>query len=382
MPRNNAFRHQRYSSDEPATVWHLIQPAPPPNSDSVEYAQLMASVGEVYRAAGVRAIYLVHGTFAGDDPVGLIRILERLAPGSARRLRQLNKDVFDKLAKDTANYPAQCATEFQRSTGVPVERVAWSSENHHLARAHAAVCLIDGLAERGYGPEDRVLMWGHSHAGNVFAIATNLLAADAAQRASFFAAGRCYYRQRWFGGLSKPVWDRVRQRLELPPAARQLPQLDLVTFGTPIRYGWDTDGYAKLLHFVYHRPRSGLAEHRTTLPQSIDDLLHATDGDYVQQIGIAGTNLMPAGVGLRSWLADLRLARLLQPGLRRRDLPSRLKTGQRVPDEGETLLVEYPDSPTARQLAGHAIYTRLIWLPFHASEVARRFYGWSEAAVA
>ena len=60
----------------------------PPESGSAEYEQLMASVGEAYRAAGVRAIYLVHGTFAGDDPVGLIRIVERVAPGSARRLRQ------------------------------------------------------------------------------------------------------------------------------------------------------------------------------------------------------------------------------------------------------------------------------------------------------
>lgn len=340
----------------------------------------MASLGEAYRAAGVCAICLVHGTFAGDDPIGLLRIVERLAPGSARRLRRLNKDLFDKLAKDSGNYSARYAAEFQRSTGVPVERVVWSGENHHLARAHAAVCLIDGLAERGYGVEDRVLMWGHSHAGNVFAIATNLLAAQAAQRESFFAAGHCYYRQRWFGGLSKPVWDRVRQLLELPRASRRLPQLDLVTFGTPIRYGWDTDGYAKLLHFIYHRPRSGVSEHRTALPRSVEDLLHATDGDYFQQWGIAGTNLTPAGFTLRSWLADLRLARLLQPGVGRRDLLSRLKTGQRVPGEGETLLVEYPDSPAARQLAGHAIYTRLTWLPFHAMEVARRFYGWSGAA--
>jgi hypothetical protein len=286
--------------------------------------------------------------------------------------------VFDKLVKDRCNYPAQYATEFQRSTGVPVERVAWSSENHHLARAHAAVCLIDGLAERGYGAEDRILSWGHSHAGNVFAIATNLLAADAAQRESFFAAGLCYYRQRWLGGLSKPVWERVRQLLESPRDSRRLPQLDLVTFGTPICYGWDTDGYAKLLHFVYHRPRSGSSEHRTAVTWSVEDWLHATDGDYVQQFGIAGTNLTPLGFALRSWLADLRLARLLQPGLRRRDLVSRLKTGQRIPDEGETLLVEYPDSPAARQFAGHGIYTRLAWLPFHAIEVARRFYGWSE----
>jgi hypothetical protein len=378
MPQNNAFRHQSYSAEVPAVKWHLLRPEPPPEIGSAEYERLMASVGEAYRAAGVRAIYLVHGTWAGDDPVGLIRIVERLAPGSARRLRQLNKDLFDKLLKDSGNYPAQYATEFQQAIGIPVERVAWSSENHHLARAHAAVCLLDGLVERGYGANDRILIWGHSHAGNVFAIATNLLAADAEQREAFFAAGRCYYRQGWIGGLSKPVWERVRQLLELPRDSRRLPQLDLVTFGTPIRYGWDPDGYAKLLHFVYHRPRSGIAEHRTALPRSAEDVLQATDGDYVQQFGIAGTNLAPAGVALRSWLADLRLARLLQPGLRRRDLLRRLKTGQRIPDEGETLLVEYPDSPAARQLAGHGIYTRLTWLPFHAAEVARRFYGWSD----
>ncbi len=340
----------------------------------------MASVGEAYRAAGVRAIYLVHGTFAGEDPVGLTRIVERVAPGSARRLRKLNKDLFDKLVKDNGNYPVQYATEFQRATGIPVERVDWSSENHHLARAHAAVCLIDGLAEQGFEVRDRVLLWGHSHAGNVFAIATNLLAADASQRETFFSAARSYYRPRLFGGLSKPVWNRVRQQLDLPRDSRRLPQLDLVTFGTPIRYGWDTDGYAKLLHFIYHRPRSGVAEHRTAWPPSADDLIQATDGDYVQQLGIAGTNLMPLGVGLRTWLADMRLARLLQPGHRRRDLLSRLSTGQRVPEEGETLLVEYPDGPAARQLAGHAIYTRFNWLPFHAMEVARRFYGWSETA--
>ena len=103
-------------------------------------------------------------------------------------------------------------------------------------------------------------------------------------------------------------------------------------------------------------------------------LLHAVDGDYIQQLGIAGTNLPPACIGLGTWLADLRLGRLLQPGLRRRDLLKRLRLGQRVPQEGETLLVEYPDGPAARQLAGHAIYTRQIWLPYHALEVARRFY--------
>jgi len=342
----------------------------------------MASVGQVYRAAGVRAVYLVHGTFAGNDPVGLLRVVQRVAPGAGRRLQQLNKQLFDKLAGDHGNYPAGYTDEFQRSTGVCVKRVIWSGENHHVARAHAAVCLIGDLADAGYAPEDRVLVWGHSHAGNVLALMTNLLAADSAQRASFFAAGRCYYRKSWFGGIGEPVWDRVRELLERPPTARRLPQLDLVTFGTPIRYGWDTDGYARLLHVIYHRPRTGLPQYRTALPRSVGDLLRAVDGDYIHQFGIAGTNLMPLGIGLPTWLADLRLGRLLQAGIGPSGLIRHLRVGQRVPAEGETLLVAYPDISAARQLAGHAIYTRQSWLPFHAAEVARRFYGWSEASLA
>ena len=161
MPRNNAFRHQSYSAEIPAAAWHLIRPAAPPEPGSAAYEPLMSSAGEAYRAAGVRAIYLVHGTFAGDDPLGLTRVVERVAPGSARCLRQLNKQVFDKLAKDSGNYTAEYAAEFQRSCGVPVERVDWSSENHHIARAHAAVCLIERLVDAGWDAEDRVLMWGH-----------------------------------------------------------------------------------------------------------------------------------------------------------------------------------------------------------------------------
>ncbi len=381
MPRNNAFRHQRYSADVPATEWHLLRPEAIPDTAAVKDSPLLASAGEAYRAAGVRAVLLIHGTFAGDDPVGLLRMVERVTPGAARRLHELNKSLFDKLAKDHGNYPAEYAREFERAAGVTVERVTWSGENHHVARAHAAVALIDGLANAGYAPEDRVLIWGHSHAGNVLALATNLLGAEAGQRAAFFAAGRCYYRQDWFGGLSKPVWDRVRELLELPPDARRLPKLDLVTFGTPIRYGWDTAGYDKLLHFVNHRPRPGVADYRTTPPHSVDDLIHAVDGDYIQQFGISGTNFVPWGIGLRTWLANRRLARLLQAGIRRRDLFRDLRAGQRVPDEGEALLVAYPDSPAARQLAGHAIYTRRIWLPFHAAEVARRFYGWKPGSL-
>ncbi len=149
-----------------------------------------------------------------------------------------------------------------------------------------------------------------------------------------------------------------------------------MTFGTPVRYGWDSSGYSRLLHFIYHRPVDGLPNYRAPFPPKLERVLTAADGDYVQQFGIAGTNLVPSPFTWRSWLADSRLNELLQPGLRRTDLVERLQAGVRVPAEGSTLLVDYgpPAGNIGRHVAGHAVYTRLEWLLFHAEEVARRFY--------
>jgi hypothetical protein len=67
---------------------------------------------------------------------------------------------------------------------------------------------------------------------------------------------------------------------------------------------------------------------------------------------------------------------LLQRGIPARSLLRRLRLGQRVPDEGTTLLVDYALSrePFARHLAGHGVYTHRERLLFHAEEVVRRFY--------
>jgi len=106
-------------------------------------------------------------------------------------------------------------------------------------------------------------------------------------------------------------------------------------------------------------------------------VLTAADGDYVQQLGIAGTNVMPSPFAWRSWLADRRLNRLLQANLRRLELGKWFEAGTRVPAEGTTLLVDYGpgEGNIGRHLGGHAVYTCPEWLLFHAEEVARCFYG-------
>jgi hypothetical protein len=259
----------------------------------------------------------------------------------------------------------------------------WSSENHHLGRADGAVRLIDRLHAAQHPPGSRVLLWGHSHAGNVFALMTHLLAADLPLQAEFFRAAQSYYRWPLLGRVDIPVWQRVQELLERAAEPLGGIRLDIVTFGTPIRYGWDQGGYARLLHFVHHRPRPGLPEYRVPYPPTLDELLQAAAGDYVQQLGIAGTNFPPHACAWRSWLAERQLARLLQPDVRRRDLLARLAAGARVPEAGTTLLVDYgndPEEHARRHLMGHTIYTRSRWLPFHTEQIADRFYGRSAAA--
>lgn len=384
MPQNNKFRHQRYSADAPATEWQLLGSPPQMDVDSDAGRQVMRDVGKALRKTGVRAIYLVHGTFVGDDALGFLRNLSHVFPAAADVLRRLQKEAFDKITGDAGNYTDALRVLFETainadapdSQAIPVRLFRWSSENLHIARAHGAVALIDDIASLGLSPSDRVLLWGHSHGGNVFALATNLIAASQPVRQRFFRACRSYFRSIKSKRLDFPVWQSIEEKLDNGLASR-LPQLDLVTFGTPIRYGWDSDGYSRLLHFVYHRPCNSLPPYRTAFPPTVDHFFHATGGDYVQHLGVAGTNLTPYIFAWRTWLAEIRLGRFIQRHVRSRDLLARLKCGVRVPDEGETLLVDYgilPDQIT-RHHAGHAVYTFRRWLVFHAAEIARRFYG-------
>jgi hypothetical protein len=152
--------------------------------------------------------------------------------------------------------------------------------------------------------------------------------------------------------------------------------LDVATFGTPIRYGWELEAVANLVHFVNHRPRPDRPEHHGAFPPTMDDVLYARGGDLIQQLGIAGTDFAPTIFVWRTRLAHRRLRRLLERGLRPRALLDRLETGARVAEDGTTLLVDYgePEGHPGLHFAGHAVYTLPDWMAFHTEEIARRFY--------
>lgn len=390
MPPANRFRHQSYTPARPAAPLSTVHPGGGVRPGSGQFRRRMEQVGDEFRDAGVRAVYLTHGCFVGWDALGVLAELGRTFPDAAQRIRPAIKRAVGSVTGEMGNYTDRFVWLFESSINrpgtehVPVRLFDWSGENHHLGRADGAVRLIHELASLDLEPGSRVQLWGHSHAGNVFALLTNLLGSGPEDIERFFQAAEIYYRWPLAGCIDIPLWSLARQLLlDRPPALDGL-KLDIVTFGTPVRYGWDSGGYSRLLHFVHRRAGIGRPAHRAEFPPRLEDVLNAADGDYIQQLAIAGTNLGPSLLAWRAWLADRRLNELLQANLVAEEPLAHFRAGKVVPDEGTTLLVDYgaAGGDAADHHAGHAVYTAAQWLPFHAEEVARRFYARARAEAA
>ena len=375
MPVDNRFRHQDYHRQPPPENWRIVAPGRALEPESPDFAKQLISAGEALRAQEIDRIYLVHGTLAGTDLAGLNREVQRVAPRLAMRMGSQWKQLIDMFAGDMGNYTQQSVDVWNhvnaaQDNSIDIRRFFWSSENHHLGRADAAVRLLVELS-RSEPTDRRIMLWGHSHAGNVFAILTNLLGGDQESRERFFVATKAFVDRHDDG-----TWRHARALLlEHEPGLVEATKLDLVTFGTPIRYGWECRGYGRLLHFVNHRVLAGVPPPRVPFPPTTAQLRKAEAGDYFQQIFIAGTNAVLSVYSLQKWQTERRLHRLLQKEVSSRRIWDSLSQGRRVAEDGLTLLIDYVASgdTTAAKLGGHAVYTRRSWLPFHLEQVIKWF---------
>lgn len=411
MPRQNGFRHQSYPT-RPAAAPVVLEL----DGDGVQSLDF----GHLHTQFGVRKVLLVHGTFAGDDPFGIHAIMRAGAeqlPAAARlaidpvidRLSEQTKRLTDTITADVANYSDGYRKRFQTLVGDDPEvsrlEPTWSSENNHLARASLAVRLLNELAEllaEGFDPDhERVLLWGHSHAGNGFAILSNLLANDRTNVEAFFAAA---------GDSLGEAGEKARQALAAAPTPHPMANATLVvTFGTPVRYGWDTDGLRSLVHVIHHRPVSedddptaivpavtfgcegnSLGDNFTAATTGVADVLSAKHGDWVQAFAIAGTDIAPT----LQRKANARLGDFLERGLLQptpKKLKDKLKvtcarwqTRTRLHSDGQNLLVDYQSAqltrfgPARQAVLGHGIYTLKDWLPSQLALVLE----WLECDVA
>jgi len=386
MPARNQFRHQSY----PTT------PAIRPILRRVKVATARRDFSRLHTAHKIHRVILVHGTFLGDDPLGIAEVFDALAKNPrflkaplqkvADKLKEATKPLVDGVTQDVANYAPEFREAFQSLVGddprVEFLDPTWSGQNHHVARGDLAVRLLLRLNECVTSPDQRVLLWGHSHAGNGFALLSNLLANDRGSVTRFFDAA----------GDQGELWKDAQRLLRAAPSPHPLAQsVDIVTFGTPVRYGWDTIGCRKLVHVTHHREADAYDPFRTQPlfpPHRLRDTISARFGDWVQAFAIAGTDV-PTGTSLP---AHLRMSKVLHTGLADpkhgidtkfiipahvREACARWKTGTRCHADGLNLLLEYEPCgrktkmglPIEEAVLGHGVATVVEWLPTHLSEV-------------
>lgn len=375
MPPTNQFQHQQYSSEKSQSNYSVIKAQTGAKVESADWQQRMLAAGNVLQKKKLVAIYLVHGTFVGTDTLGLARTLDRLSTTVAHQFRRSHKRLADLILRERSNYSPSYATLMEKSLGgqIPVRLFHWTGENHHLGRADGAIRLIDDLTTRKLPPGSRVLLWGHSHAGNLFALLSNLLGGDQNSRERFFRAAGLWRSSSETCPVNQ-AWWRVRSLLDQGNPLDHI-TLDVLTFGTPVCYGWDTDTMGKLLHFVYHRTPPHLSDTQHPLRQPVSKLGRYS-GDILQQIGISGTNFSPLGATPRDWQSNRQLGALFESSLPKQRLLHTLRAGKRVAEDGMTLFTDYSSLSKwfSRPWIGHSMYTHRKWLLFHIEETIQRFY--------
>jgi hypothetical protein len=379
----------------------------------------MSKGGTSLSQAGVAAIIFLHGSIHGTDVFGTQRLdevggLKRgysrgvsgvdallaamregsngipLLPGGLRAPLlddDATKHLLDEQIGDAGNFTEAYVQEFRQAINknltqpIACVRLLWSSEHHHLGRALAAVSLLNELhklcTQQNLGKGHRILVQAHGQAGLVLALVSNLLCpSPITGRPKLLSILSDYAEQ-----TNQPeVAATVRQLESLLATASLLNgvALDIVTFGTPVRYGWDPSGIGKLLHIVNHRNlrtdgKSWLA--KMELPQITMEMPVAWGGDYVQELAVAGSDAVPAtelgkAVNKRVW-------EMVEPydGFER--WLECARRAVRFPSEGRCLLVDYKDSTGSTNprdhYYGHAVYTRRHALLFNTAQIVRAF---------
>jgi hypothetical protein len=258
----------------------------------------------------------------------------------------------------------------------------WSSEHHHLGRAIAAVRLLADLracCERHQlGNGDRVLVLAHGQAGLVLALVSNLLCpSPITGRPRLLGLVASYAEQN--GQAELAATARCLEPLLAAHSLLNGASLDVVTLGTPVRYGWDPFGMGHVLHVVNHRHlrtdgKTWLA--KMELPQITMEMPIAWGGDYVQELAVAGSDALPTTETAK--VANKAVWEMVEPydGFER--WLECARRAVRFPSEGRCLLVDYGDCTGTTNVRehyyGHAAYTRMHAMLFNTTEIVRQLY--------
>lgn len=420
MPTENNFQHDELSRKNPGDRVSSAELAPGAQPESPAWFDAMAQCGATLSGAGVRGIVFLHGAIHGTDVCGLQRLDEGggLKRGYSRgvsgldALLSLMRDgengipalphgltppfqndlatwtALDQRLGDAGNFTERYVTLAEQALNTHVarpircRRLLWASEHHHLGRMVAAVRLLDELrqlCERcTLGIGDRILVQAHGQAGLVLAVVSNLLCpSPITGRPKLLSLLAAYAGQTGQVDLAATM-ARIEPLLG-SAAWLNGAVLDLVTLGTPVRYGWDPSGIGKLLHVVNHRNlrtdgKTWLA--KMELPQITMEMPIAWGGDYIQELAVAGSDALPVTDAAKA--ANKAIWEMVEPydGFER--WLECARRAVRFPSEGRCLLADYKDCTGSTDVRehyyGHAAYTRLNAMLFNTAEIVRCLY--------
>jgi len=405
MPIENNFQHDELSRKNPGDRLTYADWTTPPDADSPAWQEAMSQLGQKLSQAGVRLIMFLHGAIPGTDVFGLGRLDEvgGLKRGYSRGISGLDsllsfmregtngitplpggmkpplsndeatKTLLDSQIGDAGNFTTTTVEHCRKALNQKL-----ATQHHHLGRAMAACRLLDRLRalviEQHLGAGDRILIQAHGQAGLVLALASNLLCpSPITGRKTLFDLLLAANPQ----GPDAQAIQRIDPLLTNGTLLNGV-ALDIVTFGTPVRYGWDPSGIGKLLHVVNHRNlrtdgKTWLS--KMDLPQITVEMPIAWGGDYVQELAVAGSDALPAE---NAKAANKAVWELLEPydGFER--WVECARRAGRFPSEGQCLLVDYKDCTSSTNVRdhyyGHAAYTRTNAMLFNFNQIVGRLY--------
>jgi len=420
MPIENSFQHDEMSRKNPGERLTVREATPTNLPESPPRQDAMAAFGKRLSKTGVRVIALLHGTIMGTDVFGVQRLdeLGGLKRGYSRGVAGLDallalmregsngispllgglkpplanddatKKLLDEQIEDAGNftnaYMELMRQSLNRGLDHPIHcvRELWSCEHHHLGRAIAAVSMLGRLRDLNethkLGQGDRILVQAHGQAGLILALVSNLLCmASTSSRTRLFDLLSAFASQ-----VNRPDITSVIQRIAPLLSNGTLlngAMLDIVTFGMPVRYGWDVSGLGKLLHIVNHRNlrtdgKTWLS--KMELPQITMEMPIAWGGDYVQELAVAGSDAVPVTEAAKA--ANKAVWEMVEPfdGFER--WLECARRAVRIPSEGLGILADYKDSTGSTNVRdhyyGHTVYTRLNTMLFNTTEIVRSFY--------
>ena len=420
MPFENNFQHDELSRRNPGDrlIAADLTSGPPP--DSPAWLEAMAQCGAKLALGGVKAIVFLHGAMHGTDLFGMQRLDEAggLKRGYSRGVSGLDallaamrqgtngipplpggltpplanddstKRLLDEQIGDAGNFTDANVERFRNAINKNLSqpilclRWLWAAEHHHLGRAAAAVHCLDTLTQiceqHQFGKGQRILVQAHGQAGLVLALASNLLCpSQITGRPKLFGMLTSYAEQSNRPDLAAVI-ARIVPGLKTASLLKGV-QIDVVTFGTPVRYGWDPSGIGCLLHIVNHRNlrtdgKTWLS--KMELPQITMEMPIAWGGDYVQELAVAGSDAMPPTEVAKA--ANKAIWELVEPydGFER--WLECARRAVRFPTDGRCLLVDYKDSTGSTNprdhYFGHAAYTRRDTMLFNTTELVRCLY--------